>query len=87
MDNVRQPEIDHHTLKLIVGIIAISLAPLTSWFAEGSLASVSASYFEAGAASDVFVGFLCAIAAFLAAYNGRGPREMVASKIASSAVL
>ena len=87
MVNVRQPEIDHHTLKLVVGIIAISLAPLTSWFAEGSLESVSASYFEAGAASDVFVGFLCAIAAFLAAYNGRGPKEMIASKTAAVAAL
>ena len=41
-------EIDHHTIKLIVGIIALSLANLTSFFASTPITSISASYYEAG---------------------------------------
>ena len=83
----RRPEIDHRTIKLVVGVIALSLASLTSLFASSPLTSISASYWEGGWSESIFVGFLFAIAAFLLAYNGRSENEMVLSKIASVAGL
>ncbi len=80
-------EIDHHTLRLIVGLIALSLAALTSLFSNGAITSVSASYHEGGWARDIFVGFLFAIAAFLMAYNGHSRRQMLLSKLAAFAAL
>jgi len=80
-------EIDHHTIKLIVGVIAISLATLTSILAKTPLESISASYHEDGWSSDIFVGFLFAISAFLLAYHGRSVFEMVISKIAAISTL
>jgi len=76
-------EIDEHTGKLIVGVIAISLASLTSYFSVDPLESISASYYDKFWARDIFVGFLYAISAFLLAYNGRSKRQMVLSKIAA----
>jgi len=76
-------EIDHHTIKLIIGLIAISLATLTSSFSETPIQSISASYHEGGWSRNIFVGFLFAISAFLLAYNGRSIREMVLSKLAA----
>lgn len=78
-------EIDHHTMKLIVGVIAISLASLTSFFSQTPLESISASYHEDGWSRDIFVGFLFAMSAFLFAYNGRSAFEMVLTKIAAFA--
>src|SRR5262245_38328778 len=83
----KRPEIDHRTMKLIVGVVAVSLAGLTSFFAKAPLASISASYYEEGWSQSIFIGCLVAIAAFLLAYNGRSPSEMVLSKIASVAGL
>jgi hypothetical protein len=80
-------EIDHRTIKLIVGIVAISMAGLTSAFATTEIASISASYYEGGWSQSIFIGFLFAIAAFLLAYNGYSAREMVLSKIAALAAL
>ncbi len=80
-------EIDHRTIKLIVGGVAVSLAPLTSALAPMPIASISASYHAGGAAQSVFVGFLFAIAALLLAYNGRSRTEMVLSKAAALAGL
>jgi hypothetical protein len=80
-------EIEHHTIKLIVGVIAISLATLTSIFSETPLESISASYHEEGWSSNIFVGFLFAISAFLLAYHGRSVFEMVISKIAAVSAL
>jgi len=80
-------EIDHHTIKLIIGMIAISLATLTSYFSENEIQSISASYHAGGWSRDIFVGFLFAIAALLAAYNGRSRREMILSKLAALAVM
>ena len=80
-------EIDHRTIKLIIGIIAISLASLTSFFSQTPLESISASYHEGGWSRNIFVGFLFAIAAFLLAYNGRSGLEMVLSKAASFSAL
>ena len=81
------PEIDHRTMKLIVGIVALSLATLTSLFAGEKIASISASYYEGGWSQTIFIGFLFAIASFLLAYNGADRLEMVLSKIASVAAL
>ncbi len=80
-------EIDHHTIRLIIGVIAISLATLTSFFSQTPLESISASYHEEGWSSNIFVGFLFAISAFLLAYNGRSVFEMVISKIAAVSTL
>ncbi|MDB5897388.1 MAG: hypothetical protein JWP22_3483 [Ramlibacter sp.] len=83
----RRKEIDHRTIKLLVGLIAITLPLLTRVFASSELESISASYYEGGWSESIFVGFLFAIAAFLLAYNGYSTREMVLSKIASIAAL
>ena len=83
----KRPEIDHRTIKLIVGLIALSLASLTSFFAETPISSISASYYEDGWSRNIFVGFLFAIAAFLLAYNGQSTSEMVLSKVAACAAL
>jgi hypothetical protein len=83
----KRAEIDEHTAKLIVGVIAISLASLTSYFSKEPLQSISASYHAGGWARDIFVGFLFAIFAFLVAYNGKSITEKVLSKIAAVAAL
>jgi hypothetical protein len=80
-------EIDHRTIKLIVGLIALTLASLTSAFAHTAITSISASYYEGGWSQAIFIGFLFAIAAFLMAYNGVTHTEMVLSKIAAVAAL
>jgi hypothetical protein len=83
----RRPEIDHRTIKLIVGLVALSLPGLTSFFARTAITSISASYYEDGWSQSIFIGFLFAIAAFLLAYNGLSRPEMVLSKVAAVAGL
>jgi len=83
----KRQEVDHRTIKLIVGMVALSLATLTSAFAATAIASVSASYYEGGWSQSIFIGFLFAIAAFLLAYNGFTKTEMILSKVASLAAL
>ena len=68
-----QPEIDEHTMKLIVGLIAFLLPFLTNYFSDGGLSSISASYHADGWSRDIFVGCLFAISAFLMSYNGKPP--------------
>jgi hypothetical protein len=85
--NPKRVEIDSHTIKLIIGVIAISLATLTSFFSETPIQSISASYHEDGWSRDIFVGFLFAISAFLLAYNGKSAPEMVLSKVAAIAAM
>lgn len=89
MASKEQPaEIDNHTMKFIVGIIAISLAYLTEQFAVKSLTSISASYWDQGVWSgNIFVGFLFAISAFLLSYNGHESREKWLSKAAALAAI
>ena len=67
------PEINEHTMKLIVGLIAFLLAVLTNYFSEEPLQSISASYHAGGWSRDIFIGFLFAISAFLLSYNGKPP--------------
>jgi len=83
----KRPEIDHRTIKLIVGLVAISLAGLTSAFSATALASISASYYEGGWSQSIFIGFLFAIAAFFVAYNGLSRADMVLSKVTAAAAL
>jgi hypothetical protein len=80
-------EIDHHVLKLIVGVIALTLANLTALFSADSIQSISASYWEGGWARDFFIGFLFAISSFLFAYNGDSSLEMLLSKVTAFAAL
>jgi hypothetical protein len=87
MPKPKYPEIDHRTLKLIVGVIAITFASLTSIFAGGGLKSISAAFHVGGWSQSFFVGFLFATAAFLLAYNGMSRLEMVLSKLAAVAAL
>jgi len=99
LSSPRRPEIDHRTMKLIVGVIALSLASVTSFFAHTfahlKIASISASYYAdsllghvfIGLPRDVFVGCLFAISAFMLAYNGYSTAQMVLSKVAAIAGL
>jgi hypothetical protein len=80
-------EIDHRTIKLLVGAIAISIGPLTCTLAKTRITSISASYYEAGWAQSIFIGFLFAVAALLLAYNGYSTTEMILSKVAAGAGL
>lgn len=77
MSNNTRPEIDNHTTKLIVGLIAISLALLTNLFSTDTLPSISSSYWQPEhTPRNIFVGFLFAIGAFLLSYNGKPERPL-----------
>jgi len=78
-------EINQSTLKLLVGVIALTLAAVCNFFSQSSIDSISAAYFEGGWARDIFVGSLFAVSAFLVAYNGVGRWEMCLSKIGAFA--
>lgn len=80
-------EIDDHILKLIVGLIALTLGNLTAFLSADAIQSISAAYYEKGWASDFFIGFLFAISSFLFAYNGDSSLEMLLSKVAALAAL
>lgn len=83
----RPPQLDHRTLKLIVGVIALLLASITSSLTGNTITSISAAYWAGPPASTVLVGCLFAIAAFMAAYNGFSLAEMICSKLAAVAAL
>lgn len=76
-------EIDHRTIKFLVGVIAITLSWLTSAFANDTLTSISAAYYDGGWSMVIFVGFLFAISALMLAYNGYTKVEMVLCKVAA----
>src|SRR4051812_37881459 len=81
------PEIYHRSIKLLIGLIAISLASLTNFLSATDIASVSASYYEGDWPRNIFVGCLFAIAAFLLAYNGWSLPELILSKVAALSAL
>jgi heme A synthase len=83
----KKPEINYRTIKLLIGLIALTLPILTSLLAATQLKSISASYYEKGPAHVIFIGFLFAIAAFLAAYNGKERAEKILSRVASVGAL
>lgn len=80
-------EVSSHILKFMIGVIAISLATITSLFTKVELWSISESYWAGGPARSIFLGFLFAIAVLLFAYNGKSTKEMIMSKIAGLAAI
>lgn len=86
-------DIDHHTLRFLVGLMAFGLPTLTlflHWYLTGEwLTSISQSYHEDAWSRNIFVGFLFAISAFLMSYNGDPdyPIQKWLSKCASIAAL
>lgn len=65
-------QINHKTMRVIVGAIAVLLAPTVTLLAGSghSLTSISISYWTD--AHDIFVGSLVVVGFFLSAYNGTG---------------
>jgi hypothetical protein len=68
-------------MKLIVGLIALSLSGITASFAKEPLLSISHAYCADGKTRDFFIGFLFAIAALMTAHNGASAHEKIASKV------
>jgi hypothetical protein len=65
-------QINYKTMRIIVGCIALFLAPVVCFLAgaEARLDSISISYWTDS--RDIFVGSLIAVGFFLSAYNGSG---------------
>lgn len=88
-------EIDHRTIKFLVGWIAILIGFLPGYFANDPpsllpwppIDSISESYWSGPWPQSLFVGMLFAIAAFMSAYNGFTTGEMIASKVAAVSAL
>lgn len=76
---------DYRALRLLMGLIALSLPFVVSLLSTTALTSISASYHTN--ARDAFVGMLFVVSAFLWAYNGHTSRQAAASKIASIAAI
>lgn len=87
MAATRNEEIDHRVLKLMIGVIALSLAAATSLLSAGNILSISESHCYGGWARDFFVGSMFAVAAFMAAYNGRSRKEMWVAKVTAVAAV
>ncbi len=85
----RHPEINQRTMKLIVGVIALAIALVTSHLStlDLPLTSISESYFAGDWSRNFFVGFLFAIAAFLLSYNGDTGLQKALSRVAALAAL
>lgn len=68
-------QIDYKTMRIVVGLIALLLAPTVCWLADVDkpLTSISISYWTNS--HDLFVGALIAVGFFLSAYNGTGYRR------------
>ena len=81
----QRPEVDEHTIKLIIGVIALTLANLTSFFSPDGLQSISDSYHKGYWSRDIFVWFLFAIFALLLAYNGKTGKEKILGRVAAGA--
>jgi len=84
-EDVRGNVFDYRLLRLLVGLVALSLPVVVSVLAPEPLESVSASYHEGG--RDAFVGMLCVVGALMLAYNGHSRRESQASKAAALAAI
>lgn len=79
-----QRQINYKTMRVVVGVIAILLAPAV-FLLSGSLNLKSISAYYWSDSRDVFVGALVAVGFFLSAYNGMGKKrdlEFYLSKIA-----
>jgi hypothetical protein len=84
-------EINHLTIKLVVGVVALTLPSIVSYVARlqggEALDSISDAYHRGGWARDILVGLLFVIASLLLAYNGYGKVDAVASRIAALAAM
>jgi len=80
-------EIDHRALKIMIAVVAFTLANITSVLANDSIRSISEAYKYGGWARDVLVGAMFAVAAFMFAYNGYRPLERVLTKATAVAAL
>jgi hypothetical protein len=80
-------EIDHRALKIMIAVVAFTLANVTSVLANDSIHSISEAYKYGGWARDVLVGAMFAVAAFMFAYNGYRPLERVLTKATAVAAL
>jgi hypothetical protein len=74
-------QIDHRIIKLIVGVIAVSLALLMQIASGELLHSISESYHYR--ARDWFVGLLFAVAALFLSFKGENGRERKLTVLAS----
>ena len=85
--STHKPDISTYTIRLVIGLIAITLPFLTSLLATEPLTSISAAYCDINSdwPRNIFVGFLIAISALFLAYNGSNSTEFYLSKIGSAA--
>lgn len=79
-------EVNEHTVKLIIGVIALSLAAIEYFLTDGSIKSISASYHYpySDVPRNILIGFLFAIGALMLTYNGKKPdqkKQMFISKV------
>jgi hypothetical protein len=75
------PIFDYKALRLMLGIIALTLPFIVTAIAQMPLPSISASYFTE--ARDEFVGLLFIVGGLMLAYNGHTNREALAAKVAA----
>ena len=84
----KRKEINHHTIKLLIGAIALLLAGTANQLSGlPPIESISESYHRNDWARNVFVGSLFAIFALLLTYNGRSWYEWFLGKGAAFAAL
>lgn len=74
---------DYRALRLLIGIIALSLPYVVILVSHDALTSISGSYYTN--ARDEFVGMLFVVGAFLVAYNGHTVLEGITGRIAAIA--
>ena len=72
---------DYRALRLMVGLIALTLPCIVTIVSDTELTSISESYYTN--ARDLFVGMLFIVGAFLWAYNGHTTTQAISSKLAS----
>lgn len=83
----KQREINQLAMKLIVGVMALGIASVTSFVSTNDipLTSISQAYFSGDFARNIFVGFLFAISTILFSYSGETAVHMVLSRVAALA--
>jgi len=81
----RNPVFDYRALRLLMGVIALSIPFVTRFVAGNPLYSISASYYTT--ARDIFTGLMFVMGTLFWAYNGHTPHEKLASKIAAGGLI
>ena len=77
--------LDYRTLRLLLGLVALSLPFAVSLISSTPLNSISAAYYSE--AKVVFIGLLLVFGALLLVYNGHSVAESRISKAASIAAI